>query len=700
MAKEFSSADLSCLFNPKSIAVFGASGRPDRPGYDTVDQATVLGWEGRVIPVTPKYGEVCGWPCAGSMAEIGEPVDLAIFAGSPARLENDLEGALDAGFRSVLIYGNPDATGDDALLKRISAMAADADVPLLGPNSIGYVNYSETSVASWVPPGVRTGGHIAAIIQSGSLFGTATLVDPRIRYSLVVHPGQECGVDTGSIMEYAMDLPETRVIALYLEIVRNPAAFIRALGKASQRGIPVVVLKPGRSEASQLAVKTHTGRMATGDHLVEAVFRRFNVLRTENTDEWLATQYLASGIPLPGPGGLTVIGDSGGMKALILDEAARRGVPLTQFEPATVDRLAGILSPELEPENPVDYWGGEEHLVDHIDNCLQTAARDPGTAIVVGFGEFGVESQDVFTDNVSAGIKRGAAASPVPVVAASYSSRQFNPDRIMDLDRDGIPVIDGITNAIGAVAKLFRFRDRIPWQPAQDPTGEEVSRLGGLADGLLDCDELAALELLERTGITIAPSWRIRSRQELESLIPDLDRDRRWPVALKTASGLLHKSEHRGVVTGIAGPEELERQYREMSARLGQNALVQCMAGPGQEIALGMINDPEFGPFIMLSTGGVDVEQAGDRMFAWCPVSDSDIERLIDNLACRHRMDGYRGAPPLDMDSLRHAVRCLDRLAMANPDALAAVDINPVILHAGGAVAVDAVIETKQPPPK
>ena len=693
MAGRFTPDDLLPLFAPRSIAVIGASGRKDRPGYDTLGAATCLGWNGELYPVTPGYEEIDGRPCFPHISEIDQHVDLAIIAGSPQRMATDLDDALDADAASVIIYGNPNIV-DDKLKARIQERAAEAGIPLLGPNSIGYVNYSQGTAGSWVLPGIHPCGHIAGIIQSGSYFGSCTLVDPRIRYCLTIHPGQETSVTMGEMMGYALTLPETRVLALYLEIVYDADSLVAGLAAANRAGIPVVVLKPGRSASSQSAIATHTGRLAAPDEIIDAVLQRHNAIRVSSTDEWLTTLALLSGLPGIGPGGLSLAGDSGGMKAVIIDEAERLRVPLTELGQSAVNKLTDILAPDLKPENPVDYWGGEKDIRGHVRRCMEIIGDDDNTAVAVGMGEFGCLESDAFTNRVAEGVTDAALHSRVPVVACNYSSRQFFTGRILDMYDKGIPVLDGITPMLQAFGHSFNFRDRVvdPVVPDQAMTSSQLQNINKALDSLSANDESGSLDILSRAGITTVQGWVADNGDGVEEIARQVTASGQWPVVMKTAQGHGHKAELGGVVTDIHDTASLVDHYFRMQSAIGPAVLIQPMIR-GTELALGVVNDGEYGPMLMISSGGLLVEKARDRSFLPCPIYRHECDAALDRLDCAALFQGYRGQPPLDRAGVEQAIYGLASLTLAARDRIRSIDINPLIVHPTGCVAVDALIE-------
>lgn len=680
---------LAPLFEPRSIAVIGASGRPGRPGHETLRAAGLLGWSGALYPVTPRYGEIAGHKCYREIADLPEAVDLAIVAGSAARLETDLAAAVEAGARALIAYATPEVAGDQALPDRLRAFAREAGVPMLGPNTIGYVNYAKATLGTWVPPARQPPGGIAAILQSGSFYSFATLTDPRLRFSFTAHPAQEANVTTAEIIDYALDLPETRVLGLYLEIVRDPRAFAAMLEKADARDIPVVVLKPGRGEAARSAIATHTGRLAAPDALIDAVFARHHVHRVSSMDEWWTTLTLFSHVRETGPGGLAALTDSGGQRALLMDEAEALGVPLARFSAATAEVLRARLAPDLAAENPVDFWGGEEALSDHVAHLLGAALGDDDTALAVVMSEYGTVPGDAFTDDVAAGLAAGARGSAKPVVAMSYSARQLHPERTLRLAADGIAVLDGGPSALRALAHLFRRRDRdtVTRNPVTPP-GEVSGLLAAARAG----GEMEALALLAHYGIArvagIACGEAVEVAAACAALTPSF--------ALKTAQGHAHKADVAGVALNLAGEQEVLAAYEDMAARLGPRVVVQEMAPQGVEVALGLVRDDDYGVFVMAASGGTLVELLDDRCFRLAPLSIRDAEEMVSGLKCAPLLDGYRGRPPADRAALTAALLALSDLACGHRDDIASVDINPLIVHPGGAVAVDALIAFRE----
>ncbi|MCU4655002.1 acetate--CoA ligase family protein [Roseibacterium sp. SDUM158016] len=678
--------NIRALLEPRSIAVFGASGRSGRPGHDVIAALDTFGASPDVYPVTPRYETILGRACLSAPKDLPSGIDLAVIASGSARIISDAEAAIAAGVGALHVLG--DLGPDDC--DRLGAMARAAGIPLLGPNSVGYVNYAGRQLSTWIAPpdGHREAGSIALIVQSGALFSYANSVDPRLRFSLTLQPGREAGLTLADAMDHALDMPQTAVLGLYLETVSAPERFVAMLARADAAGVPVVVLAPGRSPAAAEAIATHARRLAGTGAGLEAAFRRFGVTQVSTLDAFWTTLHLFSAIPVPGPGGLAILTDSGAQRAMTIDICAQLGVPLARFAEPTRARLRGVLDSELSVDNPLDIWGGEKDLAAHTATCLETAVSDPGTAMAVIVTEFGVPDSDTFPTRMAEGASRVAGTAGKPVVAASFSTRHFASGRMREMEARGLPVLDGLETSLLAIRDLFARRDRTHF-PASEPLG---SPLGvALAERVADlspADEAGALALLSAVGIPVVPHRVVESADAAQSAARELG----GRVVLKTAAPLLHKTEVGGVHLDLGSPGDIAAAWDDLANRLGPRVLVARMERTGHDLALGAIVDPQFGPLVMVGAGGIEAELLADRRFALAPVSETEALSMIAGLAIAPRLSAFRGGPAADVASAARAVVALSRLIAACSARISEIDINPLRVGLGGVVALDAVI--------
>ncbi len=679
------------LLEPASVAVIGASGRPGRPGHAVLAALRHSGFAGPVYPVTPTHEEIEGWNCVGDASDLPAAVDLAVIAGAAARVPEQLTGAIAAGARSAFVLANT-AVADDAgatVLDRVRDLVAGSGIPLLGPNSLGFVNFARGTAITWTPAVEMRPGPVALVSQSGSTYSYANNLDPRIRFSFTAHAGQEVSVGVADLIRYALSLTETRVVAIYLETAAAPAAVAGALAEAAERGVPVVAIRPGRSDRSRRQIESHAGRMAGSDAAFEALFRTHGVARAQSVDEWWATIALLAGPRRPAArGGLGAVMCSGGARALLLDDGADLGVPFADVSDATRVQLAGLLTPGTPAENPVDVWDGQADLAEHATQCLRAVVADDDTALAIAFTDLGAYDPAGFPDSFAAACRTVAAETDKPVVAATYTSRQFHPAVMLALAEAGIPVLDGMRNAVAATGHAFAIRDFHARRCAAEPP-EAVDAVE-LRERLADAAPLGeeeSLALLGRLGVPVPATFAAGDADAAVEAAAALG----FPVVLKTAAAA-HKSDVGGVVLGVGSAQAVRTAYAELAARLGPAVLVAAQAPAGVEVAVGVVRDPQFGPVLMVAAGGVLVELLGDRRFLFAPATAADVTRALSELRLARLLGGVRGGAPCDIAALASTISRISAIAAAAGDELTELDVNPIIAHPAGCIAVDALI--------
>ncbi|HEY4790485.1 MAG TPA: CoA-binding protein, partial [Actinomycetes bacterium] len=320
---------LAPLLEPRSLPVVGASARPGSFGDQLVAQLLSGGYRGAVHLVNPRYREVAGRPCHPSLADLPGPVDLAVLAVPNAALEAQLRAAAAAGIPAAVIFAS--CLDPPDLAERLAGIAGEAGMAVCGGNGMGFFNLEQSlRVCGYPEPADLAAGPVAAVSHSGSVFSALLHNDRGLRFNLVVSAGNELVTSAAAYLDHALDLPSTRVVALFLETVREPAAFRAALAKAAARAIPVVALKVGQGRAARAMVAAHSGALAGEDGAYQALFDAYGVARVATLDELADTCELLAG-RRAGPGALAAIHDSGGERAHLLDMAERLRVPLAEL---------------------------------------------------------------------------------------------------------------------------------------------------------------------------------------------------------------------------------------------------------------------------------------------------------------------------------------------------------------------------------
>jgi acyl-CoA synthetase (NDP forming) len=684
---------LDPLLRPKSVAIVGASKRVDSVGEWALKNLHIGGFQGRIYPVNPGYDELQGHTCYASLSELPEVPELVIVAVGDQRIEAVLDEAIALGVPAAVIQSTLviDDDVEPCLKERLQEKIQNAGMLVCGANGMGFYNIRDhvwtcgfDSAAHPAP------GNVALISHSGSGMSGIMDCEQRIRVNLAVSAGNELSTTMDEYLDFALDLPETRVVGLFVETARNPAGFQAALKKAARLGVPIVALKVGRTEESAKLTVSHTGAMAGDDATYEALFDRYGVQRARDQDDFATLLIMFAELHPVGAGGLVSLHDSGGERQLLVDLADDANVPLTKLADATVKKLEGILDPELPAVNPLDAWSrGGPDAAEKMTRGLTLMMQDPGTALGVVVHDrapFG----KIYPSYLSY-MQRAHAESGKPVALVSATQGTGIDEAVVTSTHAGFPVLDGVSQFLRGVNALFAYRDfqlRGPMDLAAPDAAKVELWKDRLRSGAV-LGEMDALRLMSDFGVaTTAP---IAAADE-SSVIAAAHKCG-FPVVLKTAKpGLLHKSDQAGVIVGISDEQQLRQMYALMRGRLGDDALVAPVVDAGVEMILGLKRDPQFGPVVLMGFGGILAETIKDVQFALPPFDAAHVRRCLDRMKLRPLLDGVRGAPAVDIDAFCDLAARFSVLANALGDVLSEVDVNPVIVNSGGATAVDALV--------
>ncbi len=453
---------LDPLLTPRSIALVGASDRAGTVGHGMVAGLKEAGFSGPLYAVNPKYDEVQGVPCFASLTDLPEPVDMAVLGVNSIRIEQQMADAIALGARSCAIFDSCylDDETDRGLLKRLRAMAAEADMPVCGGNGMGYLNMD-----AWLPvtiynavPKMKRGGNVAFITHSGTVFSEIGLNDPRYACNLIVSCGQEINGTMADYIDYALALPSTRVIALFMETARDPGAMAAALAKARDMGVPVVAMKVGRTDLAAAYAVVHSGAVTGDDDVYQALFDRHDVMRVDTMDDMANLLTLLSNPRDVAEGGLAAVLDSGGEREMLVDLADTAGTPLTELSPATREALRPRLNHALEPVNPLDAWGTADNYEEDFEEYLALMAGDPGTGMVVFCGDM------TWSPNVKEGYPKALVEAtkrtdkPVGVLINMPTSGFMEVG--LEMAEAGLVVLSGTKSGLTAIRHAMTWRDR------------------------------------------------------------------------------------------------------------------------------------------------------------------------------------------------------------------------------------------------
>jgi acetate---CoA ligase (ADP-forming) len=682
------------MVDARSIALVGASVRPQSVGRQMLVQLVKGGFAGEVFPVNPKYEEIEGYRCYPTVGEIPGPADLAVLAVPDAVLESELRAVADAGVPTAVVFGgSTEATSPDgpSLSDRLGAIAEERGVALCGPNGMGFVNFHSglRAVGFWEPLTRRPGG-VTLLTHSGSVFSAFLHNDRGLEFDLAISTGQEAVLTVADYLAYALERETTEVVGLFLETVRDPSGFVAALETAADRDVPVVALKVGREPRAKDMVRTHSGALAGDDAAYDALFDAYGVLRVRTLDEMADTLELLSGRRRAGPGGLAALHDSGGERAHLVDVAADVGVEFARISDPTVQRLAARLDTGLLPANPLDAWStGLDYHAAYVE-CMAALHDDPDTAAIAFVVD--LTAEEAVEDAYVPTAREMHRTTTKPFAVLGNLASAIDREQAARLRSEGIAVLEGTATGLAAFRHLFHLRDvraRPEPRPTPRPPEHVTARWRArLAQGDR-LDEAEALSLLSDHGIAVPQHERV---SDLDAALAAA-RGLGWPLVLKTGMpGVDHKTDVGGVIVGIRNEEELAHAYGHLREELGPAVLLAEQVPSGVELALGLVNDPQFGPLVIVAAGGVFVELAHDRVVALPPVDEVAARRLLDRLAVRQLLDGARGGNPADVSAVVDAVTRVSALAETLGDHLAEVDVNPLLAGPHGCVAVDCLV--------
>lgn len=687
---------LQPLLNPRSVACIGASPKENSVGNDMLRMLRRSGFKGKVYPINPRYEEVEGYRCYPSLADLPEKADHVILGLANARIEAALDEAIAHGAKGATIFASLYLENDSEppLMRRVQAKAKAAGMQICGANCMGFYNDEAGFWAAGFPSAREAKpGHIAFISHSGSVFGAIAHNDPRFRFNICISPGQEIVTTAADYMDYALDLPSTRVIGLFIETVRDPVRFVAALEKAAKRGIPVAVLKVGRTEEAARMALGHSGALTGDDAAYDALFRRYGVCRVDTVDELGTTMLMFSQGRRCGPGGVAAILDSGGECEMVTDLAHQYGVPFAKIGADTKAKLAARLDFGLEARNPLDAWGTGQDFVGIFRDCIQALHDDPDTALLVHFADVrtGYYVHEGFVE--AHRLLTGKLTKP-QLISTSYT--QLRHDKIVgEIDALGIPVLDGSVATLKSLRHMLDHRDflaRARATAAAAPAGvkERWRKRLGEARAL---DEAEGLALFKDYGIPTVPHRVVDSADAAAQAAAALG----FPVVLKTAAdGILHKTDADGVRLRLADATQVRAAYADIAGRLGPRVLVAAMAESGVEVMLGMSVDPQWGPIVVMGAGGILVEILESVTHELAPFDAATAARALGRLAPLQRLlAGARGRKASDTAKLAALVAGFSAMAANLADLVAEIDANPVIAGPSGAIAVDAVVVPK-----
>ncbi|MDE3117511.1 MAG: GNAT family N-acetyltransferase [Nitrospirota bacterium] len=705
-------ASLRPFFQPRSVAVVGASRDPASIGGRLLAALRAASFTGALYPVNPNARDIAGLRAYPSVRAIPDPVDLAVIAVPPQALPVVVEDCAARGVRALVVitagFAEVGAEGR-ARQDRLLAAVRGYGMRMVGPNCLGLLN-TDPSVrlnASFSPIFPQA-GCMAMSSQSGAL-GLAVLAAAKrlhLGLSTFVSVGNKADVSGNDLLQYWEEDPRTDVILLYQESFGNPRRFARIARRVARRK-PIVAVKGGRTGAGRRAAGSHTAALAASDAAVEALFRQTGVIRADTLEELFALAVALGAQPLPKGRRVAIVTNAGGPAILCADRCEAGGLLVPTFSERTQAQLASFLPPTAGLANPVDLIasaGAEE-----FRQALRViAGSGEADALIVLYVSAGALDPQSLALAIRDGIASGTDQAPLPVLVC-WMGEEEQTSGPNELARFNIPVYEFPETPALVLSKTAAYAD---WraQPLgmipdfDDLDLEQARRLCRRAVDARGAGWLSAeamREVLTSARLPVAPGGLARTMDDAASLARRVG----FPVAVKLASRtVVHKTEVGGVVLNLQDVDAVRRAFAQIRDRLAldnrleamDGVIVQPMVSGGVELMVGVTHDPLFGPLIAFGLGGIHVEILRDVCFRITPLTDRDASEMVRSIRGYRLLEGYRGHPPADLEAIEEVLLRVSRLVEEIPE-ITEVDLNPLFaLPPGqGCLIVDARIKVE-----
>ncbi|KPL68223.1 CoA-binding protein [Erythrobacter sp. SG61-1L] len=700
--KRFTNKQIDRLLRPKSVAVIGASDRHGALGATLLNNLVQYEFAGDIYPVNPKREEIAGLKCYASVDQLPEGIDCAVLAIPRPFVLDTVRGLANRGCGAVVIYsaGFSEA-GEEGMKEQLElgAIAAEYGMVIEGPNCLGCTNYVERVPLTFVetnmvspPKGARAVG-IAS--QSGALAAVlATALHPRGCYvSTSVSTGNEAASGVEDYVEWLIDDEDTHVIAMYVESLRRPSAFIAAARRARAAGKPIIMLHPGKSNKAQESAATHTGAMAGDYALMKAKLGREGVIFADTLEELEDITEIALRCPsLPGAN-MAVLGESGALRGLAFDIAEDIGLDLIDLNDDNSPALRAVLPDFVPVSNPTDITAAGLSEPEIYTKVLTALLDDERVGSVVA----SIIQSDPITSKIKFPaiikvLEDGTFAKPLVFAGVDEGARV--PQEYIDgLRAVGIPWFPSTERAYRAIARLADLAKRDLVDNSQAPL--PVPALRGVS-GVVP--EYKAKELLAPLGFPFPQSKFAATADDAAAAAEEIG----FPVVLKAqAAALGHKSDAGGVILKLDSAEAVKAAFDKIFTNVAaydasiqlDGVLVEKMGTMGLEMIVGAKSDPEWGPVVLAGFGGVTAEILKDVVLLTTDLSEEQVVAKLLTLKQAALLKGYRGSPELDVPALAKLIVEIGRVMEGNPS-IREIDLNPVIVHpkGQGVVALDALM--------
>jgi len=696
---------LENFFNPKSVAIVGASRQKNKVGYEILTNMIKAGYKGKIFPVNPKVETIEGLECYPDLESIAQIPDLVVVVVPAKVVPLVMQQCAKVGAKSVIVitagFKEVGKEGKE-LEQQVIQITKQASIRVIGPNCLGVIvptNKLNASFGGDLP----AAGAIGYLSQSGALL-TAILDmanTNNIGFSKLISIGNKADVDELDIIKALGSDPDTKVIAGYLESISEGNAFVREAERISQDK-PILLIKSGGTLAGARATSSHTGSLAGTDTAYECVFERAGIIRCDSIKSQFDYAQAFAYQPPPKGTSVAVITNAGGPGIMAADSIERQGLTFAKLTEKTINRLASTLPPAANFYNPIDVLG--DALADRYEFALTVVLDDPNVDIVLVLLTPQAMTQSAETAEAIVKVARQKTTKPI---LACFLGAAKVAEAVKILRKGKIPQIDSPESAIATIkvmADYVRWCSRpkrvVKLFPVNRRKAEAIVERH-LRQGVREIAESESKEILEAYGF-LTPKGSIATTAEQAA---NIAKQLGFPVVLKIwSTDILHKSDVEGVHLGLNSAKEVRDAFDLMMYRIPKKlpdanilgVLVQEMCSGGKEVILGMKRDPHFGPLMMFGMGGTMVEVLKDVSFYLAPLTAEEAKQMLINTKTYKMLEGVRGKEGVDIDAIAEGLQRLSQLVTEFPQ-IQEIDINPYVVGPEGTtpVAVDARISVE-----
>ena len=691
---------LEKFFDPKSVAIVGASTQKTKVGYEILENMIKAGFPGKIYPVNNKAEEILGLKCYPELPSIGEVPDLVVIVVPAPVVPAIMMQCGKLGVKAVIIItaGFKEVGKEGlALEQRITQTATQYGIRVIGPNCLGIIAPAKHINASFGGDLPAPGG-IGYLSQSGALL--AAILDMAnasgIGFSKLVSIGNKIDVNELDLVSALGDDPDTKVIAGYLESITDGNLFVRR-AEVISNDKPILLIKSGGTAVGAKAASSHTGSLAGGETAYEAGFERAGIIRCASIVKQFEYAEAFAMQPLPAGNRVAIITNAGGPGIMAADAIEREGLGFAQLAQATKDKLAGFLPAASNIHNPVDILG--DALADRYEFALDTVLDDPGVDIALVMLTPQAMTECLPTAEA---VARVVKKKPGKTVLACFIGAEKIAEALGVLRAANVPQYVAPENAVDVIKVMtehVRWRTKPKRVVRLFPVNRhkvEIIIERHIRQGLREVGEAEAKDILEAYGF-VTPKGSLATSPEQAANIAD---QIGYPVVMKIWSpDIIHKSDVGGVKLGMRNSQEVMDAFDLMMYRVPRKApqaqilgvLVQQMCKGVREVILGMNRDPRFGPLMMFGMGGTMVEVMKDVSFYLAPLTSDEAKQMLIGTRTYKMLQGVRGEEGVDIEAIAEGLQRLSQLVTEYPQ-IQELDINPYVVGPRGTVpiAVDA----------